>query len=121
MKALGSLASLAALALALTPMTFAAGKNEAGFTLPNAAQIGATDLRPGDYKAEWQPASGGAVKVEIMQHGKTVATAQATLKNLQGPAPFDAVVTHTLSNNTSKIDEIDFGKRKEALVFGAGL
>jgi len=31
-------------------------------------------------------------------------------------APYDAVVTHPESNNTQKIDEIDFNNRTEALV-----
>jgi len=120
MKVSAGVAAMAALSLAIATMTFASSKNEANFTLPNEAQIGSTDLRPGDYKAQWQPESGGAVKVEIMQHGKTIATAQAKVKNLQGTAPFDAVITHPLGNNASRIDEIDFGKQKEALVFGTG-
>ncbi len=118
MKALARLTSLATLSVALTSVTFAASKNQGNFTLPDTVRIGSTELRAGDYKAEWQEEAGGAVKVDILQHGKTVATVEGKLKDLQQPAPYDAVVTKTLDDNAKTIDEIDFNKHSQALVFG---
>ena len=113
MKSLGHLAGLAALVFALATVTFAANKNQASFTLTSAAKVGATDLQPGDYKAEWKAEAGNSVKVDILQHGKTVASAEGKLKDLPATMTHDAVV---LDNN--KIDEIDFGRGKQAVVFG---
>src|SRR3981081_2934341 len=119
MKALARLTSLATLTVALTTVTFAANKNQGNFTLFDPARVGSTELRAGDYKAQSQEEAGsGAVKVEILQNGKTVATAEGKLKDLPGPAPYSAVVTKSLSDNAKEIDEIDFNKRNQALVFG---
>ena len=118
MKALARLTSLATLTVALTTVTFAASKNQGNFTLFDTARVGSTELRPGDYKAQWEEEAGGAVKVEIRQNGKTVATAEGKLKDLPGPAPYTAVVTKTLGDNAKEVDEIDFNKRNQALVFG---
>jgi hypothetical protein len=118
MKTLARLTSLATLTIALTTVTFAASKNQGNFTLADTARVGSTVLRPGDYKAEWTEETGGAVKVEILQHGKTVATAEGKLKDLGKPSPYNAVVTEQLSDNATAIDEIDFNNREQALVFG---
>jgi hypothetical protein len=118
MKALTRLTSLATLTFALTSVTFAASKNQGNFTLFDTARVGSTELRAGDYKAQWQEEAGGAVKVEILQHGKTVATAEGKLKDLQNPAPYSAVVTKSGNDNAKEVDEIDFDNRNQALVFG---
>jgi len=118
MKTLSCLISLATLAVALSTVAFAAGKNEGNFTVSETVRIGSTDLKAGQYKAQWTGESGSGVKIEILQHGKVVATAEGTLKNLQQRAPYDAVVTKPLNDNTKAIDEIDFINRTEALVLG---
>lgn len=113
MKSLAQLVALAAIMFAFTTVTFAANKNQASFTLPSAATVGSTDLKPGDYKAELKTEGGNSVKVDILQHGKTVATAEGKLKDLPATMTHDAVIF-----NNNKIDEIDFGSRKQAVVFG---
>lgn len=118
MKALARLTLLATLLFALTAVTFAANKNQGNFTLPETARVGSTDLSAGDYKAEWKADSDGAVKVDILQHGKTVATVQGKLKDLPSSASHDTVILRSLGNNANAIDEIDFGNRKQAIVFG---
>jgi len=100
----------------LTTATFAANKNEGNFTLTDTLRVGSTELRPGDYKAEWKEEAGGAVKVDILEHGQTVATAEGKLKDLQERAPYSAVVTKPLGNNARTIEEIDFSNQKQALV-----
>jgi hypothetical protein len=118
MKSLVRLTSLAMLTVALTTVTFAASKNQGNFTLSDAARVGSTNLLPGDYKAEWTEEAGGAVKVEILQHGKTVATAEGKLKDLGRPSPYNAVITEQRSDNAKAIGEIDFSNREQALAFG---
>jgi hypothetical protein len=114
--------SLAMLAFALSTVTLAAAKdinkNQGNFTVSDTVRIGSTDLQPGQYKAEWKDEGGGAVKIDIIQHGKTVVTAEGKVKNLPQPASYDAVTTQPSGSNGKAISEIEFNKRTEALVFG---
>ena len=116
MKVGTSLASFAVLGLALSAGAFAKDAQSGKFTLSDAAKVGNTELKPGDYKAEWSgPAD--AVKIEISQNGKTVATVGGQIKNLSRPAPYDSVATKT-ENDTRTLDEIEFNHRTDALVLG---
>ena len=115
MKIAQYFASLAILTLALSLGAFAKDNHSGNFTLFETVRVGSTDLEPGHYKAEWTGAAND-VKVDILRDGKTVATVQGTIKNLEQPSPYDAVTTKTLENNTKALDEIDFNKRSEALV-----
>jgi hypothetical protein len=118
MQTVTRVATLSLLTVALATVTFAANKNEGNFTLADTVRVGSTELSAGDYKAQWQAESGSTVKVEFLQNGKTVATAEGKLKDLQQASPYTAVTTKSASNNVQQIDEIDFNNRKQALVFG---
>jgi hypothetical protein len=114
MKSAKFLASVAIAAFALSLGAFAKDNNSGNFTVSDSVQVGATELAPGDYKAEWTgPAND--VKVAITQHGKTVATTEGKLTTLQQPARYSAVLTKQTNNNTLKLDEIEFNNRSEAL------
>ncbi|MFZ0417154.1 MAG: hypothetical protein WAM04_03555 [Candidatus Sulfotelmatobacter sp.] len=116
MKFVQYLASFAAVALLFSVSTFAKDSHSGKFTLSDTVQVGSTQLAPGDYKAEWNgPAND--VKVNIIQNGRTVATTQGKIQDLQKPSPYDAVLTRTRDNNTKDLDEIEFGNHTEALVF----
>jgi hypothetical protein len=110
-------ASVAMLALMLSVTAFAKDSHSGNFAVADTVQMGTTQLAPGKYKAEW---SGPAddVKVDITQNGKTVATTQGKIIDLQRPSPYDAVLTKTLADQTKTINEIDFNNRKQALVLG---
>jgi hypothetical protein len=115
MRALKYLASLAAFALILSAASFARDNSNSGnFNLDQPAKIGSTVLQPGHYKAEWNGPK-DAVKVNILQHGKTIATAEGRIKELPTKSPYDAVSTKQ-ANNSQRVDEIDFNNRSEALV-----
>jgi len=109
--------SFAILTLALSVGAFAKDSHSGNLTLFETVRVGSTDLEPGHYKAEWAGA-GNDVKIDILQNGKTVATTQGTVKNLEKPSPYDAVTTTTLQDNTKVVDEIEFNNRSEALVLG---
>jgi hypothetical protein len=115
MKQLQYLALSGIAALALSVAAFAADAHSGNFTLSDTVQIGTTQLAPGSYKAEWSgPATD--LKVAITQHGKTVATADGRIKDLQKPAPYSSVTLKQTSSNEKAIDEIDFNHRTEAIV-----
>ena len=107
--------SFGILTLVLSVGAFAKDNHSGNFTLFETVRVGSTQLEPGQYKAQWT-GSGNEVKVDILQNGKTVATAEGTIKDLGQPSPYNAVTTKTLQNDTKVVDEIDFNKRSEALV-----
>jgi hypothetical protein len=82
----------------------------------DAVQIGTTELKPGNYKVEWQ-GTGPAVEVSFRQNGKTVATVPGTLKTNDDQVMRDGIVIEATGAGTSTLKEIDFGHQKEALVF----
>lgn len=117
MKFVKYFASFAVVALVLSMSAFAKDSHSGKFMLSDTVQIGHTQLAPGNYKVEWNgPAND--VKVDIMKNGKTVATTEGKIQDLQKPSPYDAVLTKTLQNNTRELNEIEFGNHTEALVLG---
>jgi hypothetical protein len=76
-------------------------------------QVGGTQLQPGHYKVEWQ-GTGPAVQVTFLRNGKTVATVPGTLKTNDEHVIQDEVVTNS---ENKELNEIDFRRNKEALVF----
>jgi len=115
MRPMKYIAALAALAITFSLGAFAKNSNSGKFDLTYPARIGSTVLQPGHYEAEWT-GSDNALQISILQHGKTVATAQGQLKQLPEKAPYTSVTMKKVSDNKQQVDEIDFGSRTEALV-----
>ena len=116
MKFAKLVAAFAILASVLSVNSFAKDNHSGSFTLTDPVRVGSTELAPGRYKAEWSgPAD--AVKIEISQNGKTVATVPGQIRNLPHPALYDSVATKT-ENDTRTLDEIEFNNRTDALVLG---
>lgn len=114
MKLAQYFASFAIVALVLAASAFAKDEHSGNFTIEDTVQVGASQLAPGSYKAEWSgPANN--LKVDIMHDGKTVATAEGKIQNLQEKAPYTAVTLRTLPDNTKELDEIQFGNHTEAI------
>jgi len=109
-----------ALLLPLSAMAKDNGSNNSGkFTVAENVKVGSTELKPGNYKVEWD-GSGDSVQVKIMQGKNTVATTSGKLVSHDNPAPYNAVILNDASGGGKAISEIDFGKRKEALVLSEG-
>jgi len=112
MKHLRYLTLLTILAV-LSPLSvLARDKNQHSVDISATVQVGGTELKPGNYKVEWQ-GTGPDIQVTFLQNGKTVVTVPATLKTSDGQVTQDQIVTD-LTNKT--LSEIDF-RRGEALVF----
>jgi hypothetical protein len=94
----------------------AARGNARSVEIFDVVQIGTTELKPGNYKVEWQ-GTGPAVQVSFQQNGKTVVTVPGTLKTNDDQVTQDAIVTEATSAGPSTLKEIDFGHQKAALVF----
>ena len=115
MQSLKYLGLLVSIALFLSLGAFAKNVNSGSFDLEQPTKVGSTVLQPGHYKAEWT-GSESAVKVSILRNGKTVATAEGSLKELPSKAQHDSVTIKTLPDNSTCVDEIDFNNRTEALI-----
>jgi len=120
MRAAKYLFLLAGIALLLPLSAMAKDNSNSGkFTVSENVKVGSTQLKPGDYKVEWD-GSGDSVQLKIMQGKNTVATAPAKLVSHDTPAPYNAVILNDATGGGKAISEIDFGKRKEALVLSDG-
>jgi hypothetical protein len=106
------------LAMCISLSAFAKDKNEGRFSLSSPAQVGSTQLQPGDYKVTWD-GSGSDVQVKILQGKNVVATTSAKLVQKEQPAPYSAVTLSTPTNGAASVNELTFDKRKESLVFGS--
>lgn len=115
MRHVRSIALLSTLALLCSLSAFARDKNQHSVTIPDAVQIGGTQLQPGNYKVEWQGTAPN-VQVTFLQNGKTVATAPGTLKTNDSRVSQDSIVTGSASSSKT-LDEIDFSHGKESLIF----
>ena len=109
------LAILSTLAL-LSPLGALARDNSHSVDIFDVLQIGGAQLKPGNYKVEWQ-GGGPAVQVSFQLNGKTVITVPATLKTNDADVTRDAIMTEATNADTSTLKEIDFGHQKQALVF----
>jgi hypothetical protein len=94
---------------------FAKDKNEGKFTLHDSVQIGSTQLKAGDYKAEWD-GTGSDVQVKILQGKNVVATVPAKLVDKTDSQ--DSVIVGN-ANSSRNLEEVDFGGLKKALVFNS--
>jgi hypothetical protein len=99
---------------------YAARNNAHSVDISDAVQIGGTNLKPGNYKVEWQ-GTGPAVQVSFQQNGKTVVTVPGTLKTNDDQVIQDAIVTEATGAGASTLKEIDFHHLKQALVFDQNL
>ncbi len=102
----------------LAPLSaFAREKNQHSVDIPDAVQVGGKQLEAGSYKVEWQGA-GPEVQVTFLRNGKAVATVPGTLKTNDSQVTQDAIQTDSAKNT---LNEIDFRRDKEALVFQSGM
>lgn len=114
MQSIRFFAVFSVVALALSLPAFAKDANSGSFDLAQTAQVGSTVLHPGHYKAEWTGPD-TALQISILRNGKTVATTQGTLKQLPSKAPYGSVTVRNVNDHTTRVDEIDFNNRTEAL------
>jgi hypothetical protein len=116
MKQIRYAAFLSMVALLSSVSALARDKNQHSVEITDAVQVGATQLKPGDYKLEWQ-GTGTGIQVNFVRGGKTVATVPGTVTTNDARVIQDDVVIATTSATTKTLKEIDFGRNKESLVF----
>jgi hypothetical protein len=100
------------LGLLLASSAFAATK--AQLHLHSSITINGTQLRPGDYKLEWD-GTGPSVEVSIVQGKKVITKTTAKLLDLPSPYGSDAAVLRTNSDGTSSLVGVRFEGKKFGL------
>jgi hypothetical protein len=103
------------LALLLASSTFAATK--ASLQISHPVTVNGTQLKPGDYKVEWD-GSGPNVEVSILQGKNVIAKTPAHVVDLSTAPDNSAAVTRTNSDGSSSLAGARFGGKKIALEFG---
>ena len=112
------LAIVAVLASGLSLSAFAKDKNETKVTFSDPVQVGSTQLKPGDYKLQWQ-GNGPDVQVQIVKGKDVVATAPAKL--IENKTSFGSNSVTTGSNSSTKtLDQVDFDNGRQSLKFDQG-
>jgi hypothetical protein len=106
---------LAALGLMVPFSALARSKNECKVVFSEAVQVGTTQLQAGTYKVEWKGDT-SSLDVSFLKNGKTVATAQGKMIEKKKSSDYDQIITNA-AGATKRLEEIDFGGKKDALVF----
>jgi hypothetical protein len=117
MKLPNYVAFLSILAVLAPLSAFAREKNQHSVDIPDAVHVGGNLLAPGNYKLQWQ-GTGPDVKVTFLRSGKPVATVPGTLKTNDSEVTQDAI---QIDSANKTLNEIDFLRDKEALVFQSGM
>src|ERR1017187_1205271 len=99
MKQIKYAALVSMLALLSTVSAFARDKNQHSVEISDSVQVGNGQLKPGNYKVEWQ-GTGPEIQVNFILDGKTVATVPGTLKTNDAQVVQDEIVTEETSANT---------------------
>lgn len=109
----------ASLVLALATSAFAANDSHKDvFEISAATQVNGTTLPAGEYTAQWD-GSGPAVKVNIMQGKKVVATVPAQVVALDSKAGDTRAEVLKSANGDRKLKALQFMGKKISLQIGA--
>jgi hypothetical protein len=103
------------LALLVTSSVFAA--TTANLQLYSAATVNGTQLKPGEYKLQWE-GSGPAVEVSILQGKNVVAKVPAKMVDLPTASKNNAALVKHNNDGTSTLTGARFDGKKFALELG---
>jgi hypothetical protein len=102
-------------ALLLASSAFAGTKGN--LELHNPTVVNGTQLKPGDYKLEWEGA-GPNVEVSVLRGKTVVAKVPARVVDLPSPSINTAAITTTNSDGTTALSGARFEGKKFALEIG---
>jgi hypothetical protein len=105
------------LGLALLLATSAFAANKGSLSVQEPLTINGTQLRPGDYKVEWE-GNGPSVEVSITQGKKVIAKVPAHVVSLETPSPSDAAVVKNNGDGTKSLTEVRISGKKFSLALG---
>jgi hypothetical protein len=103
------------LALLVASSAFAANKGT--LALNNPVLVNGTQLKPGEYKIQWE-GSGPNVELSIIQGKNVVAKVAAHVVELPTPAAYDAAITNKNDSGPNSLAGVHFQGKKMALELG---
>ena len=103
------------LALTLASTAFAASK--ANLTLNSSTSVNGTNLKPGDYRLEWD-GNGPNVEVSIKQGKKVVTKVPAKVVDLDKASSNDSAVLKQNGDGSMTLAGVRFQGKKYALELG---
>jgi hypothetical protein len=113
---LGKYVAIVAVLVSLSLIAFAKDKNETRVTFSEKVQIGSTEVKPGDYKLQWD-GNGPDVQVRIVKGKDVVATVPAKLLANKSTQGFNAITIRDF-DTVNQLDQVDFAGGRQSLVFG---
>ena len=105
------------LGLALLLATSAFAANKGSLTVQEPMTVNGTQLKPGDYKVEWD-GNGPSVELSITQGKKVIAKVPAHVVNLDTPSQGDAAVVRKNDDGTKSLSEVRLSGKKFSLAVG---
>ena len=103
------------LALTLASTAFAASK--ANLTLNSPTSVNGTNLKPGDYRLEWD-GNGPNVEVSILQGKKVLTKVPAKVVDLDKASSNDSAVLKQNGDGSTTLAGVRFQGKKYALELG---
>lgn len=86
------------------------------FALNASVTVNSTMLAPGRYEVSWR-GPGPATQLQILENGKTVASASVRIVQLYAKSPDDATTTRANSDGSLSLDTVRFAGESFALFF----
>ena len=105
------------LGLALLLATSAFAANKGSLTVQEPMTVNGTQLKPGDYKVEWD-GNGPSVELSITQGKKVIAKVPAHVVSLEEPSPSDAAVVKKNDDGSKSLSEVRLSGKKFSLAVG---
>lgn len=105
----------AAFAILIATNAFAADKGT--MKLFDPTTVSGAQLAAGDYQLQWE-GTGSEIQLKVLRGNKVVATAPATIVQLNAPAARNMTSTRAGNNNERALTEISFQGRTYALSIG---
>lgn len=105
------------LGLALILATSAFAGTKASLQLQSQVSVNGTQLKPGDYKIQWE-GTGPNVEVSILQGKNVVAKTQARVVDLSTASANNAAVTKRNGDGSATLAGVRFEGKKFALELG---
>jgi hypothetical protein len=105
------------LGLALLLATSAFAANKGSLTVQEPMTVNGTQLKPGDYKVEWD-GKGPSIELSITQGKKVIAKVPAHVVTLDTPSQSDAAVVKNNGDGTKSLSEVRLSGKKFSLAVG---
>ena len=105
----------AALACMVPFSAWARSKNQTKVVFSETVEVGKIQLKPGTYDVRWE-GNNSSLHVNFLENGKVVGTAQGKMIEKEKPSNYDQTVM-SASGATKRLEEIDLGGKRDALIF----